>query len=476
MRSLKLVLLSLLCIIIAVPAAAQSETLAITVYNEGAALIRESRTLTLEAGLNQIEMSDIPAAIDPSSVSIRAADASSLRVIEQSYKANLADRDALFAHFAGEVIAVTALDGTVYSGELLLGRGNDLILRGNDGGIVMPNINDARDIQFPDLPENLLTQPALQWLLESESGGEQSVELTYLTGGMNWRADYNLLLNADESAFDLGGWVTLSNRSGAAYRDARLKLVAGDVQRAEPQMRAMAVSMEMASDLAGRGGGGVEQRDFFAYQLYEIERPVDIDDKASKQIEFVSGAGIAATTLNIVDHSPDFGGYFSAIDYPEDYGERGGAVKSWLVFETGADGLEADLPAGLMRVYKSDIDGAGLLIGESRINHTPQGDEVRLLLGSAFELAGERVQTDYRAISRDVAQESIEARLRNRSDEAATIVVRERLYRWSDWDIIESSAPYDTIDAATIEFVVELAAGEEMTLSYTVQYAFPRNR
>ena len=474
MRSLTIILAMLLAVIIKEPAMAQNEGVAITIYNEGSALIRESRTLTLEAGMNQVSMTDMAATIDPSSVSIRAADPSALRVIEQSYANSLANRDALFAHFAGEVITVTAEDGTVYRGELLYGKGGDLILRGDDGGIVMPNIAEARDIRFPSLPASRLTQPTLQWLLHSESGGEQVVDLTYLASRINWRAVYNLLLKADESAFDIQGWITLENHSGRAYNDASVKLVAGDVNREEPQFAMMA---EMASaDYAGRGGGGVEQRDFSAYKLYEIERLLDLEDSATKQIEFVSGAGIAATILNLVDHSPSNYRYYSVEDEPTDYGSDSDAVERWLLFQTGAGGLEADLPAGLMRVYQEDIDGAGLLIGESQIKHTPRGDQIDLQLGSAFDLSGRRVQMDYSAVSRDVARERIEVRLANRKDEAVEMVVRERLYRWIDWQIIESSLPFERIDAATIDFEVALGPGEEATVSYTVQYTYPRNR
>ena len=181
-------------------------------------------------------------------------------------------------------------------------------------------------------------------------------------------------------------------------------------------------------------------------------------------------------TLSVFDASPDFGGYFSPVDYPEDYGGGGGDVFSWLAFNSGADGIGADLPAGRVRVYQQDADGAGLLIGESRLAHTAEGQDIRLLLGKAFELAGERVMVDYAIISRDVARETIEITLSNYSDDAVDISVPERLYRWSDWEIIESTLPYEKLDAATIEFRAALEAGEETTLRYTVEYTYPRNR
>ena len=448
--------------------------LALTVYNEGSALIRDRRLLRLEAGDNLVKIGDVAATIDPSSVSARAAGSGNIQVIEQSYKGNFANRDALFAQFAGETITVTAMDGVVYRGELLFGRGDDLILREADGGIVMPNIDGARDIRFPRFPEALATEPTLQWLLRSDVSGEQPVELTYLAGGMNWSADYTLMLSADESAFDLQGWITLSNRSGADFLDARLKLIAGDLARSRAQPLMAAESREMAFDMA-QSAQAVEQRERFAYQLYEIGRPVSITHNETKQIEFVSGKDIAAQTTFVFDASPQFGGYYSPIDYPEGYGSESGRVLVYLIFDTGDEsGLGADLPAGRARVYQADVDGAALLIGENHIGHTAEGETLRIPLGAAFDLSGERVQTDYSQASRRVARESFEITLRNRKDsEAATIVVPERLYRWRDWRVIESSAPFAKRDNATIEFEVALEPGAEETLTYTVEYSFP---
>lgn len=446
---------------------------ALTVYNEGSALIRDQRTLSLDEGINIVKIGDVAATIDPSSVSVRAAGAAKLQVIEQSYKGNLANRDALFAQFAGETITVTAIDGVVYTGELLFGRGDDLILREEDGGIVMPNINDARDIRFPRFPRALVTEPTLQWRLRSDAAGEQPIELTYLADGMNWSADYTLLLNADESAFDLQGWVTLHNRTGAAFHEARLKLVAGDLSRVAPEAE-YAEERMMAMSVAA-DAGAIQQRDLSEYKLYAINRPVTIEDRETKQIEFVSGANIAAKTAFVFDSSPQFSGYYSPVDYPEGYGSGGGSVMTILEFNTGAEsGLGADLPAGRVRVYQTDLDGAGLLIGENRIDHTPEGETLRIPLGIAFDLTGERVQTDYSIVSQRVARESFEIRLRNRKDdEAVSVIVPERLYRWRAWQIIESSAPFVQKDSASIEFVIELAPGAEETLSYTVEYNFP---
>lgn len=480
MQILRKILVGLLALgsLASVNAQETSDALAITVYNQGTALIRDQRTLTLEEGINRVNFRDVAATIDPTSVRMVALnEAAGIVVLEQSYSYDLVNSSSLMARYLDETINITTADGTSYSGQLLSGRGNEAILRTASGEIIVIRLSDVRDIRFPALPDALITRPTLQWLLQSSAAGEQQVEMTYLAGGMNWTADYNLLLSQDESSLDLSGWVTLNNRSGRAFADVRLKLVAGDIHRIESQMM-MAEAREEAFDMAGQGGG-VEQRALYEYQLYEIDRDVSIGNNETKQIEFVNSSGIAAGNFYVFDKSPQFGAYYSPIDYPEGYGvDTSSDVQSYLEFNTGeANGLGADLPAGRIRVYQQDVDGAGLLIGENMIDHTPEGEDLQILLGSTFDLVGERIRSRFAAISRDVVRESFEIRLRNRKDdETVEIRVPERLYRWSDWEIIDSSAPFTKIDASTIEFRVEVEPGAEAVLSYTVQYTFPSNR
>ncbi len=461
------------------PLSAQNrDSIAVTVYNEGAALIRDQRTLTLDAGANTVDFSDVAATIDATSVSFRSlTDQEGTVVLEQNYIYDLVDSEALLARYLDETIKVTTADGAVYSGELLSGRRGEAILRGADGEIVVVRLYDARDIRFPALPDGLITRPTLQWLLQSAAAGQHQVEITYLAGGMNWSADYNLLLNDAETALDLRGWVTLNNHSGRTFQNAQLKLVAGELSRIEPEP-AMLESRAMAIDMMEEQAPQVQQRELFEYQLYHVARPVTIKDNETKQIEFVSGGDIAASTFFVFDASPQSGGYFSPIDTPQGWANASGDVRTFLEFNTGeASGLGADLPAGRIRVYQQDVDSAGLLIGENHIDHTPQGEDLRILLGKAFDLAGERKQTNFDVVSRTVVRETFEITLRNRKDaETVQIRVPERLYRWSDWEISESSAPFEKLDASTIEFRVSLAPGAEETVSYTVQYTFPRLR
>ncbi|MCY3780100.1 MAG: DUF4139 domain-containing protein [Chloroflexi bacterium] len=455
--------------------AQESDDIAVTVYNAGTALIRDRRTLSLQQGVNTLNFRDVAATIDATSVNFRSlTDPDGAIVLEQNYIYDLVNLEALLTRYLDETVSITAADGTLFTGELLSGRHGEAILRTAEGELLVLRLYDARDIRFPALPDGLITRPTLQWLLRSASGGEHQVEITYLAGGMNWTADYNILLSADETSLDLQGWVTLDNHSGRAYDNARLKLVAGDIHRIQPEP-VFAESRAVALDMMEEQAKTVEQRELFEYQLYEVARPVSIKDNETKQIEFVSGNDIAAATFYVFDASPQVTGYFSPVDYPEGFGSGPGEVLTHLEFNTGEEsGLGADLPAGRIRVYQADVDGAGLLIGEDRIDHSPEGEDVTILLGKAFDLVGERRQTDFETVSRAVVRESFEIRLRNRKDgEAVEIRVPERLYRWSDWQISESSAPFEKLDSSTIEFRVTVAPGAEETLTYTVQYTFP---
>lgn len=482
MKQLKFIGLCVLLIggIMMIQAQSERDSVAVTVYNEGTALIRDQRTLTLDEGLNTINFTDVASTIDRTSVTFNSlTNPDGTYVLEQNYIYDLVNSDALLTRYLDETISITTADGTVYSGQLLSGRNGEAILRAETGEVLVVNLEDARDVRFPELPDGLITRPTLQWLLNSSVAGEQQIELTYLAGGMNWSADYNVLLGTDETSLDINGWVTLNNNSGRAFDDAQLKLVAGEINRVQPEApvaRTEALAMDAMPDA---GGAPVQQRELFEYQLYEIGRPVTVGNNETKQIEFVTASSVQATTFFVFDASPQFGGYGSPVDYPEGYGTYAeGVVQTYLEFNTGAEsGLDADLPAGRIRVYQEDTDGAGLLIGENTIDHTPNGEDVRIFLGNAFDLVGERTQTSFEFISNDVIQETFEIRLRNRKDdETVEIRIPERLYRWSDWEIVESSVPFVQENSSTVEFRVEVEPDVEQVITYTVQYTFPSRR
>ncbi len=457
-------------------AAAPADGVRLTVYNTGSALVQDRRTITLNSGTTVINFTDVAATIDPTSVSfVSLTDPSGTFVLEQNYVYDLVNSQALLDRYLDEVIEITAQDGTVYSGQLLSGRSGDIILREASGEVRVISLSSARDLRFPALPDGLITRPTLRWLIESANGGQQQIELTYLASGLTWTSDYTVLLATDNRRLDLNGWITLTNTSGTRFTDALLKLVAGDVNRiaagVRPQMRTEDMAM-----MAMAAPAGVEQRDFSEYKLYEIARPVTVGSNETKQVQFVASTGVSANTFYVYDGSPSFYNFGYLMD-DQYYGQTGiTTVGTFLEFSTGEDGgVGAALPAGRVRVYQQDVDGSALLIGENTINHTPKGETIRLYLGNAFDLVGERVQTAYNAITGNVLEETYEITLRNRKEtESVEIRVPERMFRWTNWEILRSSMPFTQLDSSTIEFRPTVPAGGEVKISYTVRYVYPR--
>lgn len=453
-----------------------SEQLSLTIYNQGTALVQDVRSFDLSMGQNTIDFTDVAASIDATSVVFKALTTpEDVVVLEQNFVFDLVGSGALLNRYLDETITVTAEDGTTFTGQLLSGRGGEIILRDDAGQVFVISQAKVRDIQFPNLPDGLITRPTLRWLLESGVAGSQQVELTYLTGGINWTADYNVLLNAGNTSLDLNGWVTLTNTSGAGYQNAQVKLVAGDVNRLPEPQAMFRVEADMAVAAMPTSAPRVEQREFFEYQLYEITRPVSVASNETKQVEFVTGTNVPANTFFVFNSFPGFFGYYGPIT-DQGYGVTGVTdVQSWLEFSTGEDnGLGADLPAGRIRVYQEDVDGAALLIGENRIDHTPQGEDVKIFLGNAFDLVGERTQTNFQLLGRNVLEETYEIKLRNRKDDQAVeIRVPETLFRWSNWEILNASDEYTQTDSSHIEFRVTVEPGQERVITYTVRYSWP---
>jgi hypothetical protein len=462
------------------PAAAQDaapppDGVSLTIYNQGTALVIDRRTFDLTGGVSTLDFTDVAATIDATSVSFRSlTDPAGTSVLEQNYVFDLVGSARLLERYIDQRIeVVTSPDNTTFSGVLLSGRNGEIILQQDDGQIIVLSASSLRNIRFPALPDGLITRPTLRWLLNVANPGAQQVQLTYLTGGLNWTADYILLVNDDSTALDLNGWITLTNTSGARYENATVKLVAGDVNRLpeRQEFAAMAGDMLMPAVPAEQ----VEQRDFNEYKLYQVQRPVTVADNETKQVEFVSAPNVPATAFFVYDSSAPFYGYYGPISDPG-YGVTGVTdVQNWIEFNTSQEsGVGVPLPAGRVRVYQQDIDGAALLIGENTIDHTPMGEPVRFFLGNAFDLVGERVQTSFQLLAANVVEETYEITLRNRKA-TGTVEIRvpERLFRWSNWEILNATESYTQIDSANIEFRVTVEPGQERVIRYTVRYTWP---
>ncbi len=452
------------------PAVAQSEGLELAVYNQNLALVKDRRSMDLSAGLNEVRFADVAAQIDPTSVHFRSlTDPEGTVVLEQNYEYDIVGSAKLLRKYVDQEISLVTEDGQEYVGTLLSGD-NDVILQAADGQVTVVKLERIKEFTFPALPEGLITKPTLVWQVESVEGGDQDVEVTYLTNGVNWQANYIIVLADDETTLDLDGWVTLDNRSGASYRDAKLKLIAGDIHRApvEAYVVEKAVMYEAAP-----AAPAVEERAFFEYHLYEVQRPVTVKDQQTKQIEFVTGSGVPAVKFFVYDGAQmPYWGTVQPLDDPS-YGTASGKkVMVMLEFQNGEEeGLGVPLPKGTVRVFKKDVDGSTLLVGEDSIDHTPKDEQIRLYVGDAFDIVGERVQTNFQAdYDEDWLEESYEITLRNHKDEAVEVRVVEHMFRWSEWTILEESQDFEKLDAQTIEFRVPVEANGETVVTYTVRY------
>jgi hypothetical protein len=453
-------------------AQAQGKDVELTVYNQNIALVRDTRSFALDQGVNQMRFSDVASQIDPTSVHFRSlTDPQGTAVLEQNYEYDIVGSQKLLQKYVDQQIQLVTQDGHEYQGTLLSGR-DDIILQDNDGGVTVIRLDQVQRIDFPELPDGLITRPTLVWLLDAGRGGNQDVEVTYTTGGINWNADYVVQLNQADTALDLNGWITLNNQSGATYTDAKLKLVAGDVnviRQAKPAAdRGIVVEEAMPA-----AEPPVQEREFFEYHLYDVQRPVTVRDRQTKQIEFTSATDIAAEKFFVYDGAPGLGFYGYPIS-DAGYGSYSSPdVNIYLQFQNKEEaGLGIPLPAGRVRVYKADVDGSLQFVGEDQIDHTPKDESLRLLLGNAFDIVGERRQTDFQKLGRNVIEESFEITLRNHKKHDVEVRVVEHLFRWSEWEMVQESAGHTKLDQTTAEWRLPVSADGEAKLTYTVRYTF----
>ncbi|MDQ7029680.1 MAG: DUF4139 domain-containing protein [Ardenticatenia bacterium] len=449
----------------------QSARLALTVYNQNLALVRDRRAITLRAGIDQVRFSDVASQIEPTSVLFRSlTDPQGTVVVEQNFEYDLVGSDKLLEKYVDQEVRVVTEDGTEYRGSLLSGRG-DIILRERTGNVVVLQRNRVREFTFPRLPEGLITRPTLVWTLRSRRSGTQDVEVTYLTRGVSWRADYVIHVNEDDTAADLRGWITLDNQSGTAYKEAKLKLIAGDVNVIRQPVMSV---REGVPDIRATPMPGVTERPLFEYRLYDVPQPVTVQDRQTKQIEFASASGVTVEKFFVYDGARGLRFYGSPVISP-DYGATSSRdVGIYIQFENGEQaGLGIPLPAGRVRVYKADVDGSLQFIGEDQIDHTPTGERVRLFLGNAFDIVGERKQTDFRRLGSRTIEESYEIRVRNHKEQAVEVRVVEHMFRWSEWEIVQETEEHTKLDANTVEWRLNVPASDEVVLTYTVRYTLP---
>lgn len=444
----------------------------------GFAIVREERELDLPAGRSQQRFADVAAYIDPTTVTFASLTEPATRVLEQSFQFDLVNSRKLLLRYLGRPVTVERVQGgqaSLLTGTLL-SAGDGLVLRAADGSVTA--LRDHAAIRFPELPGGLITQPTLEWLLNSPRAGKQRTRVSYETGGITWWADYNLVFKPGKDAnsgwLDLSAWVSIVNLSGASYRDTRLKLVAGDVQRASPaQLRPMLRRAEAVMLTATAEEPGFAEKAFAEFHLYTLGRRTDLPDNSTRQLElFDQIRQIPARKLLV--YRGLAAGFGSGPMLERDYGVAPNTkVDVHLEFRNDKSlGLGVPLPAGRIRVSQLDeADGSLEFIGEDRIGHTARDELVRVRLGTAFDVVGERRQIDFSVDTRARwLEEEIEVRVRNRKREPVEVTIAEPMFRSSQWKILRQTQDYTKVDAQGIQFATRIAEGGEAVIRYRVRY------
>jgi hypothetical protein len=445
----------------------------------GYALVREDRTFDLKAGRTILRIDDVPAFIDPTTVSFSSlTDPARTRVVEQSFEFDLTSTEKLLSRYLDRDITVEQARGqgveTVTG--TLIGTQGSLILKQPDGSVRIVPQNS--NVKLPSLPGGLISKPTLMWDIETPNAGPQKARFSYQTSGMTWWTDYNLTYSeprAGACKVDVAAWVTLVNQSGASFNDARLKLIAGDVQRVQPNVEYYAKGTVMSAPAAARAD--FSEKAFFEYHLYTLGRPTSLAQNSTKQIELFPAALNVGCEKALVYYGQGNRGYSSGVVTGRDAGSTSNKkVDVYLSLKnTRENGLGVPLPAGKIRVSQLDVADKSLeFIGEDVISHTPRDELVSVKLGSSFDVVGERRQTDFHIdTSGKTMDEEIEVKVRNRKEtETVSVDVRESLYRWSNWTLTKKTSDYVKDDARTIHFPVKIAPGGEAVVRYTVHYSW----
>ncbi len=445
----------------------------LTIYNDNFAVVRETRNMRFEKGQNTMRFTDVASAIDPTSVKFTCLSApGAVSVLEQNYEYDLVNTESLLKRYIDkEVIVVVRGSGAearkYTAGKLLASVGGDLIVQGEDGIEIIGRAS-VEEVTLKELPEDLVTRPTLVWLAEAKKAGEQLCRVTYTTERIGWQADYTAILNADDTALDFSGWVTIDNRSGAGYKDAKLKLIAGDVRREQQPMGRVwtnrsKIGMELAEAPA------FEEKSFMEYHMYTLSRKSTINNNQVKQIEFIEPAANVAVKKIYVYERTGWGQRPGRSSQPEK-----GKVNIKIEFENKKENqLGIALPKGKVRVFKRDpADDSLEFVGEDQIDHTPKNEKLSLYIGDAFDIVAEHTMTDYKE-QYGRRYETHKVEIRNRKEEKVTVFVDEKLPSYEDWKIEKSTHEWEKRAAFVARFPVDVGADESATIEYTVSWRMP---
>ena len=472
-ETLKIFLTPLLLLMVAAPLLALDRqvstqenqiALEITVYNSNLGLVKDQRQVKLGSGMQELNFMDVASQIIPTSVSIKSIqEANPFSVMEQNYEYDLLSPRKLMDKYVGKQVKLFTKNPytereEMVSATLLANNENQPVFQiGND-----ITFNHPGRILFPEIPKDLISKPTLIWLLDNKTTNPQKIEALYLTKGLNWKSDYVLVLDEQDIRAGLSGWVTIDNKSGAAYRNARLKLVAGDIQRAKEDFVGAKKPM-VASKTAAVPQ--FKEDSFFEYHIYTLERKTTLKENQTKQISLLNVQQIPLTKEFIYRGSQYY--------YRNKQGEIISDQKVGVfvqIINSKENNLGMPLPKGTVRAYKRDADGSLQLVGEDAIDHTPRDEKIRLKLGEAFDLKAERKQMQWEKIASDTYESAYEISLRNHKKEDVVIRVVEPLP--GDWKVLESSQSYTKLDASTIAFDVPVPKDKESKLKYRVRIRF----
>lgn len=475
----------------------------LTVYNQGFAVVRQKLPLQLKSGLNHVQITDITAHLEPDSVILRPLDAGQrLQILEQNYRNDPVTQQRLLSLFEGKSIEFvqTAKDANpqVIQGKIIrsgyvppnpappaYGQQSPSPQNGSEQPLI--EVNGKLQFSLPGLPvfpslaDDTVLKPTLSWELQTDRPGAANAEFSYVTGGMDWGASYNVVAPPKGNVLELVGWVTLHNQSGKTFSDARIKLMAGDVNKVQPPPAYGRVITFSGAAGVGVGGYGppVTERTFDEYHLYALEHSTTLHDREIKQVEMVRASGIQSKPVYVYDGFKLDQNYqnwsMENIRQQESYGTLSNP-KVWVMQEfknSSENHLGMPLPKGRVRFYRRDEDGQLEFTGENDTDHTPKDETIRLYTGNAFDMTGDRTRTEYRAdFNGRWIDEAFEIKVRNHKTTPVEVRIVEHLYRWSSWDIVKNSDPFKKIDSKTIEFTVQIPPDGEKAVTYKVHYSW----
>ena len=438
--------------------AAERTAIAVTIYNDDLALVRERRQLELPTGLNRLALREVAALMKPETALLQAVSGPPLTVIEQNFDFDLLTPQKLLDKYVGRRVTVIRPHPTLDSEK----RESATVLATGNGGTVLRFADRIETgvpgrLAFGEVPANLRERPTLSVLLGG-AGGQQEIELTYLTAGLSWRADYVALLDRQGKTLDLSGWVTLNNRSGTEYRQARIQLVAGNVNRVAPRA---AAETKAAAAVAPRALIWPREEAISDYHLYDFERPSTIADNQIKQLALLSAGRVPVVREYLLTGADYY--------YRERYGQIGQKLKPsvFIEFDNRGGELGRPLPAGIVRVYARDSQGTAQFVGEDRIEHTAKNERLRLRLGEAFDITADRTQTAFRRTGDRSAETSFRIELRNGKNEAVRVRVLEPLP--GDWEISQETHKSKRESARAASWLIDIPAEGRSVLEYTAQ-------